>query len=216
MPNPEQSLDQFLTELEAEYVALGDKIAFIRERLGLEPGQGGTGPLQSSGMAFNGPRSAGTVRGDEFFGLSLPDAIRAYLAIVKKPQTAKQIEIAILGGGLITTSKNFYANIFTALKRLRKSEEVIQVPGSGYGLTEWYKGRTMTTEQGTAAKNKAKKRPKKKTKKPPTTHQRFVSEQLKQGKTMGDGAVAWRPTRLPRAHPSTPTRKTPVAGPVCH
>ncbi len=28
---------------------------FIRERLGLELGQGGTGPLQSSGMASNGP-----------------------------------------------------------------------------------------------------------------------------------------------------------------
>ena len=33
MPNPDQSLDQFLAELEAEYAALGDKIAFIRERL---------------------------------------------------------------------------------------------------------------------------------------------------------------------------------------
>ena len=208
MPNPEQSLDQFLAELEAEYVALGDKIAFIRERLGLEPGQGGTGPLQSSGMASNGPRSAGTIRGDEFFGMSLPDAIRAYLAIVRKPQTPKQIETAILGGGLITTSKNFYANIFTSLKRLRKSDEVIQVPGSGYGLAEWYKGRTMTTEQGTAAKNKATKRPKKKTKKkakkPPTAYQRFVSEQLKQGKTMGDAAVAWRAHKLlapPHANP---------------
>ena len=47
MPNPDQSLDQVLAELEAEYAALGDKIAFVRERLGLEPGQGDTGPLQS-------------------------------------------------------------------------------------------------------------------------------------------------------------------------
>ncbi len=192
MPNPDQSLDQFLAELEAEYAALGDKIAFIRERLGLEPGQGDTGPLQSFGMASNGSRSSGTVRGDEFFGMSLPDAIRAYLAIVKKPQTPKQIETAILSGGLITTAKYFYANVFTALKRLRESEEVIQVPGSGYGLAEWYKGRTMTPEQGAAVKTKATKRPKKKAKKPPTAYQRFVSEQLKQGKTMSDAAAAWR------------------------
>ena len=161
MPNPDQSLDQFLAELEAEYAALGDKIAFIRERLGLEPDQGDTGPLQSSGMASNGSRSSGTVRGDEFFGMSLPDAIRAYLAIVKKPQTPKQIETAILSGGLITTAKHFYANVFTALKRLRKSEEVIQVPGSGYGLAEWYKGRTMTPEQGAAAKTKGHEAPQK-------------------------------------------------------
>ena len=41
MPNPDQSLDQFLAELEAEYAALGDKIAFIRERLGLgDPSRG--------------------------------------------------------------------------------------------------------------------------------------------------------------------------------
>ena len=198
MPNPEQSLDQFLAELEAEYVALGDKIAFIRERLGLEPGQEATGPLQSSGMASNGPRSAGTLRGDEFFGMSLPDAIRAYLGIVKKPQTPKQIETAILAGGLITTAKHFYANVFTALKRLRAAGEVVQVPGSGWGMAEWYKGRTMTTEQGAAAKKKSTKkstkRPKKRTKKtgPPTAYQTFLSGQFKQGKTMSEAAAAWR------------------------
>ena len=196
MPDPNQSLDQYLAELEAEYAALGDKIAFIRDRLGLEPGQGGTGPLQSSGMAPNGLRSSSTIRSDEFFGMSVPKAIRAYLGIVKKPQSPKEIEKAILAGGLITQSKKFYANVFTALKRLRAAGEVIQVPGSGYGLAEWYKGRTMTTEQGAAAKKKATKKRKKPAKKKAvgaqTAYQKFLAIQLKSGKSMSEAAEAWR------------------------
>lgn len=152
MPSPEQSLEAFLAELEAEYAKLGDQIAFIRQRLGLEPGL----PAGEN----RGPAPSGTaptsLRSDTFFGMSLPEAIKALLAISKKPQQPKDIENAVRAGGFITTAARFDANIHNALMRLRRQGEIVSVPG-GWGLTEWYKGRANIQEATAKKKGPAKK-----------------------------------------------------------
>jgi hypothetical protein len=77
--------------------------------------------------------------GDTFFGMSIPDAIKKFLRIVKKKQSVNAITKALEDGGLQHTSKSFYSTVFTVLKRLETRNEVVKV-GKDWGLVEWYPG----------------------------------------------------------------------------
>ncbi len=80
---------------------------------------------------------------DAFFSLSVPDAARKYLSIVKRPAGAKEIEQAVREGGFQTVAKNFYANLYTSLVR---SEETFVKVGKKWGLVEWYPRRSKKSE----------------------------------------------------------------------
>jgi len=77
------------------------------------------------------------IESDSFFNLSTTEAIKKYLRMVKKPKPAKVIHDALLEGGFITTAKNFYSNVYTAMKR---SRDFMNVGGGNWGLAEWYSG----------------------------------------------------------------------------
>lgn len=82
---------------------------------------------------------AGQIRSDEFFGLSVPAAIRKYLEIMKRPRTAAEIVKGIQDGGFITQAKNFYASVSTSLRRLDGRGVVVQLPDTKqWGLAAWY------------------------------------------------------------------------------
>ena len=70
------------------------------------------------------------------------DAIRAFLRSVSRKQTPKQIHEGIERGGFQSTSKNVYANVYTALKRLEESGEVAKIDNE-WGLAEWYPARSQ-------------------------------------------------------------------------
>ncbi len=77
---------------------------------------------------------------DFFMKMSLPDAVKAYLSMVKRKQSTKQIMDALDRGGYPHRSKKFYNTVFGVLNRHWKTVgEVVKVDGD-WGLAEWYKG----------------------------------------------------------------------------
>jgi len=52
-----------------------------------------------------------------FFGMKVPEAAKAYLAIAKKPKSTGEIADALVRGGLVHGSSNFFNTVYTALDR---------------------------------------------------------------------------------------------------
>jgi len=77
---------------------------------------------------------------DSFFRLSVPDAIKKYLNIAKRPKTAKDITAALDAGGLTHQAKNLYQTVYPTLLRMEDAKDVVRVGKGEWGLTEWYPG----------------------------------------------------------------------------
>lgn len=77
---------------------------------------------------------------DAFFGMTIPDAAKKYLAAVKKTMPTGALADALLAGGIKTASKNFTENIRAILSR---QPEFVRINGE-FGLAEWYPGRGVT------------------------------------------------------------------------
>lgn len=92
--------------------------------------------------------AAHVTRSDAFFGMTIPDAIRKYLTMAKRPQSPKAIATALELGGLPHQSKNFYGTVFTALKR-QEGKDLVKVK-SEWALSEWYSGLRKTSTKGPA------------------------------------------------------------------
>lgn len=205
MPDQSVDLHTYLAELEAQRASIEVLIAGVRARLGVSS-NGGTAPAPGSSVGRE-PIQVGRVRSDEFFRMSMPEAIRKYLEIMKQPQTPKEIMAGIKAGGILSEAKHFYANVFTSLRRLRKQNLVINTKSGGWGLAEWYAGKSGVTPEPKPKRKKGGKggkspKPDKKPKKAPETvstlkrkasgYQAFVGEQMRAGKSMAEAAELWR------------------------
>lgn len=211
------SATALLAKLEEEVAAKLQAIAGIRAALNLPAWSGTAAGAAGSVEAVRDTNSSGTIRPDEFFRMSVPDAIRRYLEIAKSPQAPKAISDALKSGGLLTTAKNFYANITTALARMETAGILTNTPG-GWALAEWYAGRAKpTAEPQKKGKKTAKKKRAAVAKKPAAARQAtakeppvktaaaagakidyrsFVSARMKEGKTLPEAAAAWQQHKL--------------------
>lgn len=203
----EHSLQDYLASLEAQRTALSIQIAGVRAALGLEADDGasqaGGGPAVPI-VAASRTVSPGHIKKDEFFKMSVPEAIQRYLQIMKQPQTPKDVADGLKAGGILSEAKHFYGNVFTALKRLRKQNVVVNTKSGGWGLAEWYAGRSGTNANGQTTRRKRKpgkaarkpKEPKEAKRtfaEPPARgYQAFIGQQMKAGKTMAQAAEEWR------------------------
>ena len=122
-------------------------LAELRRRLGTLLGEGlaGTGPVVLNGATGREGTAPGQIRSDEFFRLSNPEAIRKFLAIMKRPQSPRAIVEGLKAGGVLSNAKNFYANIWTELKRASERGEIVNTP-SGWALAEWYPNKPKVVE----------------------------------------------------------------------
>ena len=69
----------------------------------------------------------------------ITDAVKKYLAMVKKPQDTRVIAEALESGGFRHTSKNFYGTIFSVLRRRAQNDgDIVKVTSGLWALTEWY------------------------------------------------------------------------------
>ncbi len=126
--------ENVLEDLRRRREELDTAIAAIERILGQ-----GSSSLGEAGGARPARGPAGQIRSDEFFGLTIPAAIKRYLEIMKRPQLVTEIANGIQEGGFITQAKNFYANVSTALRRLDDRGEVVQLPDTKqWGLATWY------------------------------------------------------------------------------
>lgn len=88
-------------------------------------------------MPFSASGSSGGIPDGAFHGKSLPEAIRLYLELMRKRQTAREIAEGLKKGGTETTSKYFLKMIYATLDRLKKSGHIVKIEGS-WGLPTWY------------------------------------------------------------------------------
>jgi|HubBroStandDraft_5_1064220.scaffolds.fasta_scaffold459249_2 hypothetical protein len=125
--------DAVLAELRAERDVLDTAIELL-ERMAAIP---------SAETRTSQPRTesaqAQELADDSFFGMSIPDAIKKYLRIVKKKQSVNTIAKALEDGGLQHASKSFYSTVSTVTRRMEVRGEVVQI-GKDWGLADWYPG----------------------------------------------------------------------------
>lgn len=127
---------QLLTDLEFERDNIERMIVWVKGRMEQTDSVGtATAAKPTSPMRF--PR---LLAPDAFFRMSVPDAIKAYLNIVKRPKTAKDITGGLQQGGLTTKAKNLYATVYPTLLRMEEATDVVRVTKNEWGLTEWYPG----------------------------------------------------------------------------
>jgi hypothetical protein len=131
-----------LADLEADKAEIESLIAYVKRKLG----QGDNG-ASSEGQGMRTQSSNSAIPTDAFFGLSLVEAAKKYLSMVKAPKTAREIADALEGGGFKTTSQNFSNTVFSVLSREDKNEGAIAKVNRGFGLAEWYPGLKRSKQQ---------------------------------------------------------------------
>ena len=135
-----------LADLEAKRNALDATIASFRAALALGAlGQHSDIEPSNSlvpnafGSTFVPSISGGEVPNGAFLGMSIPDATKLYLEIVKKKQTSKEIAEALQKGGMETNSKNFPQMVHSVLDRASKANTgIVKLDRSHWGLGSWY------------------------------------------------------------------------------
>jgi len=125
-----------LEDLERQRSELDSAIAVVKRMLGRPVGEQ---DAATTGKSLSGSMSL-TLTPTAFFGMSVGDAAKKYLAIVKEPKSAPEIAKALLAHGLKTMSKNFTQIVVSSLDRRVETGEVVRPKRGLWGLKEWYPG----------------------------------------------------------------------------
>lgn len=91
---------------------------------------------------------------DSFFGMTIGDASKKYLSMVKVTKSTADIAEALERGGLKHSSKSFATTVRSILGA---REDFTRVPNGDWGLSDWYpgQGRGKKTKPEKPAKAKA-------------------------------------------------------------
>ena len=145
-----------ITHLEAKRASLDAAISALRLALDM----GATTALSgATPSAATKPIDPANIRDDAFFGLSIGDAAKRYLEMVKRKQSIKEIADALDRGGLPHTSSNFMNTVGTMLNRAAKNDpELVRVGRGEWGLAGWYGNRRPKPEPPKRTRARARKR----------------------------------------------------------
>jgi hypothetical protein len=160
MENEQKVVDYqaVLADLEAKRDELDNAIAVIKRVIGDPVAASATGPIKHHPSEVLTPTS--------FFAMSVGDAAKKYLSIVKQPKSTPEIAKALQEHGIKTVAKNFTVNVFSALQRKEIAGELVRPKRGLWGITEWYPGHRRSRENGekrdaseSAEKTEAKQKP---------------------------------------------------------
>lgn len=133
----------WIATLESWQEKIGAAIGPLRSLrdAGINLGAIGSGPIPPVGNK-GAPVDISKFHGDEFFGLSLPEAAKKYLKMVGRKRTLQDISEALKAGGVKSKSKDFPNTINSNLYRDSKKpgSEFVQVAPGEWGLAEFYPG----------------------------------------------------------------------------
>lgn len=135
MSNEEQTnaYDIVLADLMARRDQLDAAIAAI------QAAKGGT----SGGTASNASGGAPQIRSDEFFGMTVLDGAKKFLAMMKRPQSSQTITDALTRGGYLFSAGNPVATVASVLNRDDgKGGDVVRTGKGMFGLASWYPNRS--------------------------------------------------------------------------
>jgi hypothetical protein len=140
--NGEINYEAVLADLEARRAALDTAIASIRQILGL------TSITSGAPASAAAPGDVTSIASDAFFSMSVIEAAKKYLGLKKRPAATREIADALIAGGFITQSANFFNTVFSGLDResKRESPEIVKI-GNDWGLAGWYPGRTFRNKR---------------------------------------------------------------------
>ena len=135
-----------LADLEARKAQIESAISVIKALIagGMPPPQqpiiapsGTAGMMAAAGASSGGSFS---IESDTFFGLSILDATKKFLAMRKRPSTGPEIVEALRQGGQVNAQNETFGNTLGAT--LSRSDAgagaVVRVGRGKYGLREWY------------------------------------------------------------------------------
>lgn len=154
MPNEKVDYAALLSDMKIKKAALEASIATLESAMAL----GVLGQLPEGVDLSAAASSSGAVESavpvelphHAFLGVSMPQAIKTYLEVVKKKQTIREISVALKEHGMESTSDNFEGVVTGSLNRLKSNGEVLRFK-DGWGLTSWYPA-SLRTQINTAAK----------------------------------------------------------------
>jgi hypothetical protein len=155
----EAGYQQLLADLEQERENIERMIVWVKGRMQQsDSAEVAATPTPKPGLDGN-VRFPRLLPSDAFFRLSVPDAIKKYLSMVKRPKTGKQITTALDTGGLTHQAKNLYQTVYPTLLRMERDNLVVRVGEREWGLAEWYpSGRKATlSEKVQEAKEESEK-----------------------------------------------------------
>lgn len=121
-----------LADLESKKDELDKAITAIKRIMG-DPTLSSDGQTKQQGQVLALTPTA-------FFGMSVADAAKKYLAIVKEPKSTPDIASALQKYGMKTVAKNFTLTVFSSLERRERVGEVVRPKRGLWGLAEWYPG----------------------------------------------------------------------------
>ena len=131
--------EAMLSELLEERANIDRMIVWIQRKLGKGDSVAPSLPLSAYPPPSDRPDMRfHRVATDQFFKMSVPEAIRAFLNIQKRPQTAREITEALKVGGLSYRAKDLYQTVFPTLQRMKEKGEVDKLANGEWGLSEWY------------------------------------------------------------------------------
>jgi len=123
---------QVLADLKAKRDALDTAIGAIEAIVGVA-GQPSSAPRPSVKAATT------TIEGDTFFNMTVPDATRKYLSMMRKPQSTPQIADALERGGFTHQSEKFVNTVGAVLHRIATNGgDIVKVSRGNWGLASWY------------------------------------------------------------------------------
>ncbi len=137
MKSPPDAIDYaaVLKDLESRKAVLEAMIANTRQLLGLV-----ASPVSATTTGEGGEPE--DLRGHPFLGMSIGEAAKKYLTMVKQKQTVKQIADALEIGGLHHVSSNFPATVATMVNRYAKGDpDLLNIGRGEWALAAWYGNR---------------------------------------------------------------------------
>jgi len=136
MADAQEHYQMVLDDLIARRAKLDAAISAIQEAMGLPS----SGSLSAGATPAGG--SSDTLRSDSFFGMTVVEAAKKYLAVSKRTRTAQEVTDALKGGGYTFATGTPLATVTSVLHRSdAKGGEIIRVSKGTWGLAEWYPGR---------------------------------------------------------------------------
>jgi len=137
--------EQVLADLEQERENIERMIVWVKGRMqqsdSVQTVESTAKPTSTSPMRFM------RLAPDTFFRMTVPQAIKTFLNIVKRPKSAKDITAALDAGGLTHQAKNLYATVYPTLLRMESNGEVVRVTKGEWGLAEWYPGGRKASQE---------------------------------------------------------------------
>jgi hypothetical protein len=144
VPKPETSNDPMLATIDAKIAKLEAlRVAYLDVLAsgGIGPGEldpsllgGGAGTVATS---LRSPGSPVDLPVGVFRDKSIPEAIRIFLAAMRRKQTVRDIATGLKEGGLVSNSNNWETTVTGSLHRMKDAGIVLRFP-DGWDLAESY------------------------------------------------------------------------------